>query len=310
MQDEKGNDRAGESAAQNGADQEISSKRDLLISIVEISGGLIFGSLTVASAEAGFHNLGFFFGYLTVVCGLAIIAHYLEKVGLKYVKTSFLMSLILMAAIFGILAFHKPPAESELHPHFKFGVGMGNPPFDDEVNLTNSFLIATYSGKPTAVLGYLVIPVPIGQSNVIVYFSVINNSSALAEHVEVCFSISKELECVPDERMINSPIWMKASSNEKQSSIWASSDFILLSGNGVSLPGIQFKNVPMGMPSKNPPIFSIIAKSGDSSVDSIKFGLFFFSQKNDFSKPFIVGVTTNSNRAKLSMPTELFNKFP
>jgi hypothetical protein len=61
----------------------VSAKREGLINILEIGGGLIFGMIAVACSDAGFHGLGFFFGFLAVVCGLAIVAHHLQKIGLK-----------------------------------------------------------------------------------------------------------------------------------------------------------------------------------------------------------------------------------
>src|SRR5208283_2459259 len=99
MQDEEGNDRANNSTrqgtAQNGEKDIIPTKRDILVDAAEIAGGIIFGGIAVALAEAGFHFWSFVVGFLAVSCGLLVLAHLIEKLGLKYVKIGLMAFVIL-----------------------------------------------------------------------------------------------------------------------------------------------------------------------------------------------------------------------
>ena len=70
MQDENGDNRAdddsGQRTTQDGEKDEIPTKRDILVDAAEIAGGIIFGGIAVALAEAGFHFWSFVVGLLAL----------------------------------------------------------------------------------------------------------------------------------------------------------------------------------------------------------------------------------------------------
>ncbi|HTQ50531.1 MAG TPA: hypothetical protein VMJ12_07455, partial [Candidatus Acidoferrales bacterium] len=198
MQDENGNNRSDDdpsrNAAQNGQEGINPNKKDILIDASEIAGGIIFGGIAVALADAGFHFWGFVVGFLAVSCGLIVLAHLFEKLGVKLVKSGLVAVLILTGVLFFFLAFHKPIGEIKASPHFTFSLST---PQSDKVELTNDFLIVrdiTFH----KVLGVLYVPADTAQSSLTLNIWARNDSKAVAENVEIGIFVPQNWQCVPD----------------------------------------------------------------------------------------------------------------
>jgi hypothetical protein len=210
MQDKKDNDlaadKSGQKTNQGGINEESSSKIEHLIDAAEIVAGLVFGGMAIALDAAGFHILSLIFGFLAAVCGLAIAAHLLQKFGLKYVKTGFIVTLILMALLFCFLAIHKPPVEPK--PHFTISLQIGDNA-DAKISLTNDFLFDRRviktgdlpNGKiliNSFVNGCLVIPVHDGETNKIFNFIAENDSQVKVSDLQLIVGFPKNLQCGVD----------------------------------------------------------------------------------------------------------------
>jgi hypothetical protein len=277
MQREKGNDRAGDESGQktnqNGINEESSPKTEYLIDAIEIVAGLVFGGIAIALDAAGFHTLSLIFGFLAVVCGLAIAAHLLQKFGLKYIKTGFVVTLITMALLFGFLATHEPAPEPKPHPHFTFSVMVDNNP-DHEIQLTNSFFVFNSYYKNTVPSGELFVSLKPGQSNILLNFGVKNNSSVTAEYIDITVSLPENLGCIADDR------WNKAKLDALDVSkfgnpiimeSWGDSLPALLPGSWAVLSGIKIPQIK----EQQQILVLIMARSKDSPAESIAFILKF-----------------------------------
>lgn len=121
MQDEKGkhaaDDKSGQSAAQNGKEDILPSKRELFINAVEAVGAFIFAGVAVALFDAGFHIWGFFSGFLSVLCGIVILTHLAERAAFKYVKTLFGTLVFLDFILFAFLSWHTSSSEKPAVAH-------------------------------------------------------------------------------------------------------------------------------------------------------------------------------------------------
>jgi hypothetical protein len=207
-------DNPGQKTTQNSGKHVSPTKRDGLIDILEIAGGLVLGMIAVACADAGFHIWGFFFGFLAVVCGMAIVAHYLEKLGVKFIKTGLAVSLFLLLALFAFLAFHKPPQEPK--PHFVLSLQIGDSKASTVI-LTNDFLFTQNFSKAAEypngsflfkgiAKGCIAIPVEFGETNKILNFIVENDSPIKANDLEVSVGFPKDWELKLDSEKWHSLI--------------------------------------------------------------------------------------------------------
>jgi hypothetical protein len=254
MQDEKGNndsnDEAGKGAAKDGADKKAPFEIERLLNVLEYSGGLVFTALAVICSESGQRVWSHLFGFGTVVCGVAIASHNLEKLGLKYVRQGAIGLLILAAIFIGQSALKKP--EPKAQPHFTFSLNTSEAT-DDGLDLTNSFLSFTNFGKsiisPTCNVFF---PKSLDKSDVGLVFTVINDSPTLAEDVEVAVLINSQLKCLPDIG------WMPTKNktlleltddfgnwetNKKQ--VWTCRLHTMLSSNGLILPNLLLPQAPL-----------------------------------------------------------------
>ena len=310
MQDENGDNRAdddsGQRTTQDGEEDVIPTKRDILVDAAEIAGGIIFGGIAVALAEAGFHFWSFVVGFLAVGCGLLVLAHLFEKLGLKYVKDALVVLLFLTAALFGFLALHKSPAESKPFQHFVFSLRNTDRP-SEKVELTNDFLIETNFNHVHNVFGAMIVPLNSGQSNVTLRFGI--EPSFDADSVEAEISLPQSWEIVPDGAWVGVEmdflkcITVNASgvleTNPMQSLAYKLPQN-LLSGNGTVLPDIQLRHAtPLGPSSSG--VMGLMARAKGSPTTAISFNLFTLPNSffgiNEFVK--IVGPETNLNGQRL-----------
>ena len=79
---------------------------NLAIECAEGLGGLIFGICGAACIEGGFHFLGIVFYLLTVLCGIAFVAHKAKKHEWPHRKLALGIVLPLIVILFGVLALH------------------------------------------------------------------------------------------------------------------------------------------------------------------------------------------------------------
>jgi hypothetical protein len=194
MQDEKGNnsanDGSSEGTTQNGEEDIIPAKREALIGVIEIIGGIVFGGIAVALSDAGFHIWGFFFGFLSVGCGLVILTHLVEKLGFKYVKTLLATLVISDLILFAFLAWHTFSIEKSSAPKPHFTLSLQTRDFPEAiVALTNDCLfrpgmvnVITNLSNGSLFFrgiasGCVVIPVRDGESNTVFRFIAENDSS-------------------------------------------------------------------------------------------------------------------------------------
>jgi hypothetical protein len=180
---------------------EASSKREAWIKILEIGGALVFTGLAVGCHDAGYHKWSFFFGYLAVCCGLAIVFHHLETLGLKRAKAGLIAALLFFACLFAFFMFHEPEKPGP-HPQFNVSLQIGDSP-DDTVFLTNDFLFHENIKKVGELskgqilvnglaTGTLVIPVQPNESNKVFNFIVQNISPITVEKLQASIGVPND----------------------------------------------------------------------------------------------------------------------
>jgi hypothetical protein len=206
----------------------------------------------------------------------------------------------------------QPSAESKAHPYFSFSLRTTDQP-SEKVKLTNDFLIETNFSVPLhlhPVLGALIVPLELGQSNVTLTFFVKNESpSATAEDAIVTIRIPKKWEFVPDANWtatendwgdpsdlyaeaINGSGVLETITLQK----WTCNNIpVLLPGCGVILPSIQLHHVPSFWGSSWTEGMTIMVRAKDSPTDALSFALFSSKnsiwETNDFHKPIVVPAT-------------------
>jgi hypothetical protein len=312
MQDEKGNNSADdgsrEGTAQNGEKDIIPAKRESLIGVIEIIGGIIFAGIVVALSDAGFHICGFLFGFLSVGCGLVILTHLVEKLGFKYGKTLLWTLVISDFILFTFLAWHtfsvEKSSEPKAHP-LTFRLRMGDSTLSDRAQLTNDFLFFTDDDKIHKILGYLFVPIQADQSNAEFKFSIKNNSAIMADNIEISINVPKSAQCIPDPRWSRVEANRLFSTSEKRGALETNemetfaffAPHGLLPEDGGEFPGIKLNRLPF------PIGIAIIARAKDFSDVAINFSLIFMTnsifETNDFHKPFVL-LKTNFNKMPFS----------
>jgi hypothetical protein len=281
------NDNSGEETTQNGI-KHISPAKDSLIEILEIAGTLIFGIIAFVCADAGFHILGIIFGYLAVVCGMGIVAHHLQKFGVKFVKTGLVVSVILLAALFVFLALHKSPPETKPYPHFSFSVLKQERTLEDAVELTNEFVVIP-SG-PVAI-NNLLCPITV-PDNFVFRLNVQNMGPPMSENARITILFPKELSCYP------SPEW--DDDERGQFSALTFHPPNLLSGDSWELPDIRFRHTPLSPADGNlrPLICFILARAKDSPAELVEFNFVFLLISTKVSLMPIIAPSTNIGGGK------------
>ena len=299
---------SGQNAAQNGTNEEPPTKTEHLIDAIEIVGGLVFGGIAIALSDAGFHILSLIFGFFAVVCGLAIAAHLLKKFGLKYVKSGFVSAVILVALVFGFLAFHKPPPEPTAH--FKFMLTSSTAP-NNTLELTNELLYRTWNsafGK-TNLSPVVVLPRDSAQSSVWLTLGVINDSSVAAEDVEIMIPLPKGWKCMAP------PPWQRASTKNAELSLvspgvlatnqmesWTFEfSSAVLAGDGAQLPPIQIDQI------EETRSFIVMAKWKNAPVETLSFNLWVPPTNRIAIKKPVIAVATNNGAglAVMDIPDEI-----
>lgn len=212
-----------------------------------------------------------------------------------------------IASIVGILAFILTvvtlllPERSKPRPHFTFKLRVDGAPLIDRVELTNDFLAYTDFGKVQGVLGFLFVPIQMGQSNSEFEFFVKNNSEVAAENIEAAIFVPKTTQCIPDPAWSRvAPDWIFSDTekigaietNEMESFGYRIPNG-LLPKDGTELPPIKLSplQLPLAIP-QMPQVVIIEARAKDWSDTAVDFDLCFLPNSifgtNDFHKPFVL----------------------
>lgn len=105
--DGRANDRASGGTSQNDPPKLPLNGDGLLVTILEIGGGLIAVVLGVELDAAGFHILGYFFDSIAVACGIVLIVHQIkEKTNFKHSQKLFWLLMNLNFILLVFLSFY------------------------------------------------------------------------------------------------------------------------------------------------------------------------------------------------------------
>jgi hypothetical protein len=208
-----------------------------------------------------------------------------------------LVSLIPLAAVVWINS--RP--ESKPYPNFKFYAFIGENP-DDVVGLTNNFLFlpAAIGTNDFYFDGVLIVPTQIKQTNIVFNLGIQNDSSVLAEDIEITISASSNLMCVPDAR------WWKVTGagfflgwdirSRKPLAIetWGEEIPDILPGNARVLPSISLKTLG----DNDWAALGVMVRARDSPTKILAFNLIF----EPVQKPF---VTQSIGQQRVLVPSEM-----
>jgi hypothetical protein len=257
--------------------------------IFDVAGGIICTAAAAACFDNGFHKVGLIFIFSAIVFGLIIIRHHVEKTGFEYTNQCFWIFLALAALLLGSLVLKTP--ELKPHPDFSFCMCLGDT-YDDAIELTNDFLIVTNFDKYTT-MGALCLPMKTGESNAMLSFLIKNNSSELAEKVEVTVFLTKNLVCLPSSGWLQSK--SKTSFTHSDSLGKLQTDKVqswmfplavdLLPGNGNWLPILQVSATDINAEWGE---LDIMARAKDCPAKIISFSLCFLPNQVKNIKPLVL----------------------
>jgi hypothetical protein len=207
---------------------------------------------------------------------------------------AFVLGLFVIAAV-----WQNKPAIEATKKNFTFALNMYEP---TEILLTNDFLIHTNFNETGQLHGALVIPVASNESEAILHFGIINDSTTIAEHVNVRLTFLKGPVRAADfgwQGFRSKSQWTmtfdksKTVTNEIEEFTFPLDS--LLSGNACDLPPIAI-SVPPTNSLQTWSIVGLMARAKDFPTVSVVFAVVIFKVPSAVSpnKPVVVYIKSAS----------------